>query len=375
MRAERQSTQSIEESSHRPFPTSTRESETSLVIAGVGCVTPLGVGLDATWHALLDGQFLIEPGHVPIARDRRPRVEQIALLAAREAIADADVRNAILYVGTSKGPADQWLADDDAGLFGLATFAESLACDLRIFGDRRTFSAACASGLHALAGAAFRMRHDGVDRAVVVAAESSMNGIWSQTFKRLGVLARPGEPCRPFDEGRHGFRIAEAAAAVVLERRDPRPGDVVVDAALFGGDAHHLTGHDPDAGLLRHLIARVAGDAPVDFAHAHATATGNDPIELAAIEATLGRHRPLVYSHKGAIGHTLGASGLVALAISHRCHKANVTPPHATTSRPIATTLPLAGPAVGRDRDIRRSVVLASGFGGATAAVALRRIE
>ena len=345
----------------------------SIVITGIGCVTPLGVGVDATWRALLAGASVADKGLVPIQRDARPRVEQLATLALRDAIGIGEVGDAALFVGTSKGPADQWLADGGAGRYGLTTLADGIARDVGCRGDRHTSSAACASGLHALAAAVMRMRHDGLDRALVVAAESSLHGIWSATFKRLGVLAPPGQPGRPFDVDRAGFVIAEAAAALTLERRVPRAGDVVIESVRLAGDAHHLTGSDPAGVALRRLIADVSGGATIDFVHAHATATGVDAIELAAIDATLCASRPIVYSHKGATGHTLGASGLLATALTLRAMHESRVPPLATTRAAIdAGRCEFA--IGGARRAIDTALVLAGGFGGALAAVRLRRI-
>lgn len=401
------------------------------VIAGVGLVTPLGVGVGATWDALLKGDFVTDLGRVAIGPHADvARVSQLGLSAAREAIGDADVADAALIVGTSKGPADEWLRRDDAagkvaaqishhavrparptlppsnghrrfrldGLadgvaladppindswehrhtdhpwtgFGLHTLAADLARALEISGPRLTLSAACASGLHALARAVLMLRCGDTPRAVVVASESSLDPIWSGSFRRLGVLAPPGQPCRPFDEERHGFVMSEAAAAVVLEWREPRPGEIAVESALLGGDASHLTSPDPESRLLKHLISRSTGDSGVTFVHAHATATGSDATELAAVAGVLAPHRPLVYSHKGSLGHTLGASGLVGVVINTQVHRTGMIPPHPTTRRTIdAAPLRIAGPAPTR-QTVRDSLCLAAGFGGATAVARLR---
>lgn len=348
--------------------------EEAIVITGVGCVTPLGVSLDATWEALLRGTSVTDRGVVPIAPDAAARVEQLGLRAALEAIGDCNVEDAALFVGTSKGAADQWLADGHVGAYGLATLATTLADTLGLRGERRTYSGACASGLQALAAATMRMRVDGVRRALVVASESSLHDLWHGTFRRIGVLAPPGEPGRPFDASHAGFVISEAAAALLLERRAPRPGEVVVADARMAGDAYHLTGSDPDGGMLRHLIASVAAGNPIGLVHAHATGTGSDPIELGAIDATLGGGRPIVYSHKGAIGHTLGASGLMAAALTTRMLRDRRVPPHATMRNPIdAVRCRLATSTSTTCEGLRTAICLASGFGGTAAAARLTR--
>lgn len=335
-----------------------------IVIAAANCVTPLGLSLDATWEALLAGRFVVDQGVAPIERDGLSRVAQLALLAAGPVVDDREVA---LFVGTSKGPADEWLKSGRVGEAGIAELSDDIARELRLVGDRATCSAACASGAHALAIAAMRLRAGLIDRALVVASESSLDRIWSQNFKRLGVLARPGEPCRPFDEERHGFVISEAAAAIRLERRPARPGEIMLASATIASDAFHLTGGDPDARTLRHLLA--ISSSTVDLIHAHATATGSDAIELGAIAGSAHRDA-IIYSHKGSLGHTLGASGLVAAALTTRMLRDGVAPAMPTLSRSID---PRVSPDAKR-RELRSAICLASGFGGTAASFALGRV-
>lgn len=349
------------------------------VITGIGLVTPLGVGVRETWQSILLGRHVIDVGRVSVDRVQRvSRVGQLGLIAAREAIAYRDLTDAALIVGTSKGPADEWLRDPTTAL-GLATLSDELASELQMAGSPRlTLSAACASGLHAVARATMLLDRGEASRVIVVASESSLHPIWHGTFKRLGVLAPPGQPCRPFDEHRHGFVISEAAAAIVIERRVPEISELIIERALIAADATHLTGTDPEAKSLRRLLnglseqpaewrqgtAALQARTEIDFVHAHATGTAVDAIELAAIRGTIGD--VATYSHKGSLGHTLGASGLVAIALSTQAHASGTIPPMPTTTTPIDTFTHACGP-----REIRRSIVLASGFGGALAGVRL----
>ena len=83
--------------------------------------------------------------------------------------------------------------------------------------------------------------------------------------------------------------------------------------------------------------------------------------------------KPLLYSHKGALGHSLGAAGLVAVVLNALAHRHGIVPPNVRTSRP----LPARAVHIDRDarrRPIRRSIAIASGFGGASAALSLRSV-
>lgn len=363
----------------------------ALVITGAGLVSPLGLDLPSTWRAILDGRTVVGHARCPDDADAAApsRVSALAIRAAREAIAAAEASGrrpdgaAPLIVGTSKGPVDQWLSD--AGLpqrrghdvasdnpagrpFGLHEVADDVARSLgRLASPRLTISAACASGIHALIRAAVEIRAGRARHAVVVAAESSLHPLFIASFRRLGVVPAEGELVRPFDRRRSGFFIAEAAAAICIEARRPIAGDVAVEAFALGGDATHLTGIDPGGATLRRLLSRAA-DGEVDLVHAHGTATPlNDPVELGAIEATCGR--PVVWSHKAALGHALGAAGLVAAALSVQAHVEGVVPGNVNTREPLAGAARL--PTTPERLRIARSLLIAAGFGGACAVVRL----
>ena len=396
-------------------------------ITGIGLVTPLGSAARDTWKSLLSGRFIVDhaaidlpeinsTGILPVSADWKNTgklpVLQLANHAAIEAIADAcwsrsGAERTALVVGTSKGPIKSWMAGH-----GIADGLSAVADDLRSlmpFSSSVTLSAACASGLHALIRATMMLQNGEADRALVVAAEASVHPLFLSSFQRLGVLARPAVGCRPFDEEREGFLMSEAAAAICLER--DRPGYATIESFGLGGDATHLIGSDPNATTLRRVLHQISGDRRFDLIHAHGTGTVvNDAIELDAIESELtspspanagegggegefpdrttfdvrihphpdplpgyrerGEERPSLYSHKGALGHSLGAAGLVAAVINAMAHRHSIVPPNVRTMKPMACERVTISAAAVR-RSVKRSAVIASGFGGAVAAVAL----
>lgn len=397
--------------------------KTSLVIRGIGLITPLGGDVRSTWDALLAGAFITDHSRVHLPpeiwgqpdgpQNHMGRINFIGSIAASEALQsalpDRPLREALsddrtaLVVGSSRGPVDDWVEHPDLsppGLgFGTSTIAGRLA---RMFGHgygpRLTYCAACASGLHALIRAATLIEQGAADRALVVAAESSRHPIFLESFRRLGVVVPEGGRCRPFDVNRQGILTTEAAAAVMIERTEsPRAGDVVLDRYAFAGDAGHLTGFDPDAATIRRMLAAAVDGRAVDVIHAHGTGTvANDAVEAAVIDAVMSgigpsrdcgaavppsgsrdgcaaNVKPAVYSHKGAIGHSLGASGLVSVVLNVVMHRQAIVPPNVSLESPM----PLAHATLTRDlhrRPITRSVACAAGFGGATAAVGLMTV-
>lgn len=433
----------------QPRPSSVRKSHRSIAIKGFGLITPLGLSADETWSALIDGKYIEDHGRCVIGDTREPRVIELALRAAREAIdghtrsrdiscntSDLDTKptdgndraqsstsasraslaspRTALIVGTSKGTIESWmpevtrrapatLSDVEAGSFGLAEIASRLGRAFNMTGPRLTLSAACASSLHALIRGVMMIRAGEVDRALIVASESSLHPLFLGSFKRLGVFPPAGVGCRPFDESRGGFLMSEAAAAVVLEATDaidasntsddqssqsvpsriPNAGDacttlmatVLIENIALGGDASHLTAADPQATVLKRLLTDVIQHEHVDLIHAHGTGTiNNDPAELAAIESVLGETAsialPSLYSHKGALGHSLGSAGLISIVINCLAHQHAIVPPNVRTERSIAKER-VSLSRERQEREIRRSVAIAAGFGGACAAVGL----
>jgi 3-oxoacyl-[acyl-carrier-protein] synthase II len=369
------------------------------LITGIGLATPLGNTCAATWQSLCAGNAIRDHARVPhiINAPGEARVNVLAVRVAREAIAcarwrDDEIHSAALMVGTSKGPIDAWIATEKADecataggilpAFGLAETAACVAADLKIRGPAITLSAACASGLYALIRGAMLIRGGEASRVLVLAAESSLHPLFIASFRRLGVIAPEGYGCRPFDRTRAGFVVSEAAAAVCLEAAESeqtraRPW-AAVERFAMGADAAHLTAGDPDGHILRHLLHRVIDGEPPDLIHAHGTATlANDPVELAAIEASLPERAgnpPSLYSQKGALGHSLGAAGLVAVVINCLSHRDGVVPPNVHTCEPLNTGVLQIHHGL-RRRSIDCSIAIAAGFGGAVGAVTMKRVK
>ena len=348
-------------------------------------VSPLGETVERTWEALLAGRYITDHARVSLElSNHRPRVSQLAILAAHEAIASTAVGvidpQAALVVGTSKGPIEDWLKPPSRlsdvqhpADFGLAGPASDIARELGITGPRLTLSAACASGLHALIRGAMLIQSGEARRVLVVAAESSVHPLFLASFDRLGVLPSPGIGCRPFDRNREGFLMSEAAAAVYLEAGNSDFAGIAVDRFAMGADASHLTASDVKGLALGRILEHVSPAGGLDLIHAHGTGTlMNDSIELATIERTITEMtpKPSLYSHKGALGHSLGAAGLVSVVINVMCHRHGVVPPNIRTTEPMAAEKVVLSHELIRRR-VQRSVALAAGFGGPLAAVSL----
>jgi len=341
-----------------------------VVVSGLGVVSPFGAGLKAFWSGVSAGACAIKPAtlmetdgfrsrlaaEVPAdamaalaASRRRSRADRMALAAAGEALADAELvggdrARAALLVGAVGGgmyEGEAWYWQEtrsgrptpgDRALRSILPFshAETLAGRLGVNGPRETLVMACASGAASIAMGADLIRA-GVVTAALVGGVDALTRICFMGFNALRLLSP--EPCRPFDRDRRGMSVGEAAAFLVLEDADrcrERGGRVY--ARLLGAgtttDAHHVTAPHPGGeGMIRaiRLALEEARMAPGDIGYANAHGTGtpqNDGTEALALRSVFGDYGLLVSSTKSLIGHTMAAAGSVeavatVLALQH----------------------------------------------------------
>jgi 3-oxoacyl-[acyl-carrier-protein] synthase-1 len=186
---------------------------------------------------------------------------------------------------------------------------------LGLEGPAETISTACSSSAKAFASAERLIRLGLVDAAVVGGVDTLCGSVLFG-FNSLELVSP--EPCRPFDAGRNGISLGEAAGFALVERG---PGKLELLGYGEASDAHHMsTPHPEGLGAERALddaLARagVAADA-IDYINMHGTASmKNDEVE-GALVARRFPERTHASSTKGFTGHTLGAAGIVEAVIS-----------------------------------------------------------
>lgn len=239
--------------------------------------------------------------------------------------------------------------------------------------------AACATGVWAIAQAADLIRTGQCSRVVAGAVESPITPLTLAGFRKMGALAATG--CYPFDRRREGFVLGEGGAALVLEsaalaeRRGARVYGQILGAGLTN-DSHHLSSPDPRYGMAKRAVAQClqrSGLSPseIDAVHVHGTSTAlNDRMEASLIEQIFGREMP-VMATKGATGHTLGASGGVAIALSLLGLQAQQLPPCTGLCQP---DFDLNFVRQARTTALQHMLCFSFGFGGQNAVLALGRI-
>jgi len=187
---------------------------------------------------------------------------------------------------------------------------------LELAGPAYVVSTACSSSAKVFAAAA-RMIEQGLVDAAVVGGVDSLCMTTLYGFKSLELLA--GDICRPWDAGRSGLSLGEAAAFALLER-EPRQVAAWLRGAGESSDGHHMSSPHPAgagaAAAMREALAQ-AGLQPqdIDYLNLHGTGTpGNDAAEDLAVTAVFGTALACS-STKGHTGHTLGAAGGVEAAV------------------------------------------------------------
>jgi 3-oxoacyl-[acyl-carrier-protein] synthase II len=349
-----------------------------IAVTGLGATTPLGGDVASNWSALVEGRSGIrtlteewvpemtvhfagtlaeEPPLDRVEARKLDRSQQVALVAAREAWADAGSPELDpLRIGTvigsgiggfitllnaydtlkERGPSrisphtvPMLMPNGPAAVVGLEFHAAA---------GVHTPVSACASGAEAIAVGA-RMIEDGrADVVIAGGTESPIHQLTMAGFAAMRALSTrnddPAGASRPYDVDRDGFVMGEGAGVLILESeaharaRGARIYAYVVGAGMTA-DAHHIAQPDPEGrGAARAIRAALAqADAsPADVAHinAHATSTPQgDVAEAVAIRGALGDVQPLVTGTKSMTGHMLGAAGAVegiytVLALHHR---------------------------------------------------------
>ncbi|HET9107435.1 MAG TPA: beta-ketoacyl-[acyl-carrier-protein] synthase family protein [Steroidobacteraceae bacterium] len=347
-----------------------------VAITGIGILSPLGSGgaqalanaaagrsairrLETRWSDRLATplaacvRFEAE-AHFPTPRLRMlDRVSQLALVASRQAIAEArldlpaaDRRRVGVFIGTSMGGA---LTTDEGYLslyrdgsdrmkpFSILTGmtnapAAWIGIENDLTGPNLTYSTACSSSAVAIGEAWLRLRGGQIDSAVAGGSEAPLSYGAMKAWEALHTLASedprdPSASCKPFSANRSGLVLGEGAAILVLEdwsRATERAAPILGELLGYGlaTDAAHIT-RPTVAGQAAAMCAALrSGEIPpesIDSINAHGTGTqANDSVETAAIKEVFGEraYRIPVSATKAMHGHLLGASGALELALA-----------------------------------------------------------
>ncbi len=285
-------------------------------------------------------------------------------------------RGALL--GTTKGMLDRVLTGGEHD--AIAPLAAYVARQVGAAGPARAIGAACASSSAAV-GQALQLLEQGGCEEVVVAGVEALHAFVFAGFHALKALSPL--PAAPFDGGRQGLSMGEAAVVLRLEpearaKAMGRPALAFVEGFGTAVDAHDQTApHPKGEGLFQacHRAVRSAGLTleQIGRYHAHGTATPhNDRMEAQVVERLFGARPVPLTAIKGSVGHCLGAAGALdvlgcALALSAR----ELWP--VVGLKTVDPAFHLSAVLERRSDDAERALVATAGFGGLNTAVVVAR--
>ncbi|MES2523599.1 MAG: beta-ketoacyl-ACP synthase II [Gemmatimonadota bacterium] len=408
-----------------------------VAITGIGCVTPIGTGVEGLWTGLRAEQSAVAAAtrfdasifrsrctaqidgfeateHLDAKRVKRlDRFGQFSVVSAKLALEDSgidldteDRERVGAMMGTALGGIGY--AEEQAGRFvhgglrdvdatlALAVFGGAASCniaiDFGVSGPNSTNAMSCASGTIAI-GDAFRQIRDGyADIMIAGGAEAPLATLCFGAFALIRAMSTrnddPSAASRPFDRDRDGFVMGEGGSVLILEEWEhakARGARIYAEVAGFGttNDAHHMTAPLPGGAQAARCMRNALADASVlagdvDYINAHGSSTPlNDPTETLAIRNVFGEHAYTVpvSSTKGYYGHALGASGAFEAAISALVLQRGWIPPTLNLENPDAECDLDYVPGTGRALPVATVLSNSFGFGGINASLVLKRAE
>ena len=400
-----------------------------VVVTGVGMISPLGGTKDEFWQAICECRSAIAPltnirteglivsigaeikGFDPSEHFEKAqlplldRFSQLALVAAREAIADSGLEFAdglgartATIIGTGAG-AQNTLDDNYWRVYSEGAKrlhpltiprlmfnapASHITMEHGLTGPAFAVASACSSTAHAV-GQAFHMVRNGLaDVAVTGGTEACITYGTMKGWEALRIMAI--DTCRPFSKGRTGMVLGEGAGIYILEELEQaraRGAEIYAEMAGLGmsSDAGNIV-HPSADGAARAMRAALddAGleGSEVGYVNAHGTGTtANDITETAALHMVFGDHaaRLAVSSTKSMHGHALGAAAALELAAAILAVRDGILPPTANyTERDPQCDLDYV-PNEAREAVIEAALSNSFAFGGLNAVLAVRRFK
>jgi len=367
----------------------TRPNRRRVVVTGLGCISPVGNTVAASWDALLAGQsgiatitkfdasafsthfagevkgFNIEdyiPGKEARHMDTFIHYGMAAGMQAMQdsglAVTEANAERIGVLVGsgigglpmieqthaelTNRGPRRISPFFVPASIINMISGHLSIKYGLK--GPNLAIVTACTTGLHCIGEAGRLIEYGDADVMIAGGAESTVSPLGLGGFAAARALSSrnddPATASRPWDTDRDGFVLGEGAGVMVLEEYEhakARGAKIYAELLGFGmsADAHHMTAPLEDGDGARRCMLSAMRNAGVtadqiNYVNAHGTSTPlGDVAETIAIKRALGdaASKVVVNSTKSMTGHLLGgAGGLESVFTVLAVHK-QISPP------------------------------------------------
>ena len=408
-----------------------------VVVTGVGAITPLASGFQASWKKLLEGQSGIGPirhfdtssysvkicGAVKdfqvadwfSSKDARKMdlFIQYGLAASIEAIKSSglEISDALspragvafgsgvggitnieenVHLVSEKGPRRVSPFFVPSAITNMVAGWLSMQYNLR--GPNFALTTACTTGTHCIGMAARTIAWGDADVMVAGGAEKASAAIGIAGFSAARALSsrndEPEKASRPWDKDRDGFVLSDGAAALVLESLEHaqnRCAPILAEVNGFGmsGDAYHMTSPPEDAHGAVQSMTNALNDAglnpdQVNYINAHGTSTSaGDVVESRAVERVFGDHanKLAMSSTKSMTGHLLGAAGALEAALVIQSIHEQVALPTINLDNPDEGCVLDYIPHQSRSMAIEHALSNSFGFGGSNATLAFSRFR
>ena len=406
-----------------------------VVVTGMGIISPLGIGVEENWSAIINGKSGIGPitrfdtasfpvrfagevagfnaerymGHKEVKK--MDRFIHFAVAASDYALKDSgykitekNAERVGVQVGVGLGglPAIEKYHNlyKERGVRKISPFfipmviANLASGQVSIHsgakGPNTCVVTACATGTHSIGDAARLIQYGDADVMIAGGTESVITPLCVGGFHAAKALSTRNEDpegaSRPFDKDRDGFVIGEGCGVVVLEeyeaakRRGAKVYGEIIGYAL-NGDAYHITSTSPNgegAARCMKLALKNAGinNNEVQYINAHGTSTGADSTESQSIKSTFGHHAYdlSISSTKSMTGHLLGAAGGVEAIYTLLAISRGILPPTINYNTPDPECDLDYIPNQAREVKITTAISNSFGFGGTNAVLVFKRL-
>ena len=407
-----------------------------VAVTGVGLVSPLGIGNQENWDALVAGKSGVGPitrfdasafacriagevkGFDPSLYVERKEIKKMdtfihyAMAAAQFAMEDSglpvdDGNRERIAVVIGSGIGGLPIIEETqknylqkgvrviSPFFITALIANEAAGNVSIKyglkGPNLTTVTACTTGAHAV-GEAYRMIQYGeADAAIAGGTESVITPLAVGGFAVMRALStrndEPERASRPWDRERDGFVMGEGAGLVILEEMEAakkRGARIYAELAGYGlsGDAFHIAAPSEDGDGPARVMKNALHDAEIEpekvgYINAHGTSTPlGDKVETIAIKMVFGDHakKVAVSSTKSSTGHLLGAAGGLETAICALALHHGVLPPTINYENPDPECDLDYVPNVAREERVEYALSNSFGFGGTNGCLVFRAV-
>jgi len=397
-----------------------------VAVTGLGLVSPLGIGVEANWEALISGRSGIARVTKFDASDLKTQIAgEVKNFNSEDYLSRKEIKRLDLFIHYAVASAQ--MAMEDSGLQVTDENASKIGCVLGcglggldsietchkimlekgpgritpffipmlisnmapgqisieygLKGPTLSISTACSAGTHAI-GQSFRMIQTGEALAVLAGgAEAVITKLGMAGFNAMRAIStrndEPEKASRPFDLNRDGFVMAEGSGVILLEELEhalERGAPIHAEIVGFGmsSDAFdRVATPEGGAGAVQCMRAAIddAGLTPddVDYINAHGTSTTiNDISETQAIKTVFGDRAKQVpvSSTKSMTGHLLGAAGGVESIYSILAIKKGMIPPTINYETPDPECDLDYVPNVAREAQVKVAMSNSFGFGG-----------